>query len=323
MVDLGKLKGLGGWMGARQEIEAAVRGALGALPAQHVEIQLKTVDEMDYPGYTRRRVNYFVDDWTRIAGWLFLPEGRDEVPGILCCHDRVRQGKEEPAGMSGDPMLAFAQRYAEMGYATLAPDCVTAGERVLSRSQPYETKGYYKDNPKMALAGRMLADHMHALDVFTEIKRVDAARIGVIGHGLGGFNALLLSAFDERVQATVASGGFTRFHDDPDPSRWCEDSEVGVRLLPALEEAAKKKAFPFDFEHLLALAAPTATLVMAPATQTGTSTPKSVEKAVSAAGKVYKMLSAGSALELHAHQAGDGLTPEVMEAADEWFDRWL
>jgi dienelactone hydrolase len=318
---LAKVKGLGGWQAARHEIEAAVRGALGELPAKHVEIQLKTVDEMDYPGYTRRRVNYFVDEWTRIAGWLFLPEGRDEVPAILCCHDRVRQGKDESAGIGGDPMLAFAQRYAEMGFAALAPDCITAGERVLSRSQPYETKGYYKDHPKLSLAGRMLADHMHALDVFTEIKRVDAARIGVIGHGLGAFNALLLSAFDDRVQAAVAAGGFVRFQDDPSPARWHTDSDAGIRLLPALEEMAAKKAFPFDFEHLIALAAPTATLVMAPSSATAESNPKSVEKAVTAAGKVYKMLSAGSALELYTHPGS--LSPEVMEAADEWFDRWL
>jgi dienelactone hydrolase len=323
MTDLGKLKGLGAWQQARHEIEDAVREVLGPLPKSHVEIQIKTVDEMDYPGYTRRRVNYFVDEWTRIAGWLFLPEGRDEVPGILCCHNRVRQGKDEAAGISGDPMLAFAQRYAEMGYAALAPDCITAGERVLSRAQPYESKGYYKDSPKLSLAGKMLSDHMHALDVFSEVKRVDAARIGVIGHGLGAFNALMLSAFDERVQACVASGGFSRLHDDTHPERWYQESETGLALMPALAAHVEKKSYPFDFEHILALAAPTATLVMSPQSGVEGVNAKSVNKAVDQAGKVYKMLSASSALEYHEHDNGDSMNPDMMEVVDEWFDRWI
>ena len=82
--------------------------------------------------------------------------------------------------------MAFATHFAELGYVTLAPDCITAGERVSSRSEPYDATLFYKDHPRASLLGKMLDDHAHALDVFEEERRVDAARIGVIGHGSGG-----------------------------------------------------------------------------------------------------------------------------------------
>ena len=38
-------------------------------------------------------------------------------------------------------------------------------------------------------------------------------RIGVIGHSLGGHNALFTAVFDERLKAIISSCGFTPFHD--------------------------------------------------------------------------------------------------------------
>src|SRR5688572_2274705 len=102
MVDLSKVKNSSQWPELRQQIEAAVLEVLGQLPQNRVELQLKTVDEIEYPGYVRRRVNYFVDSWDRIAAWLFIPEGKEEAPAILCCHQEIRSGKDEPAGLDGE-----------------------------------------------------------------------------------------------------------------------------------------------------------------------------------------------------------------------------
>ncbi len=38
-----------------------------------------------------------------------------------------------------------------------------------------------------------------------------AKRIGVIGHSLGGHNAIFTATFDERLKAVVTSCGFTGF----------------------------------------------------------------------------------------------------------------
>jgi cephalosporin-C deacetylase-like acetyl esterase len=321
MVNLTKVNTFAGWRSARTEIESAVQEVLGPLAKERVELQTKTVDEIQFNGYVRRRVNYFVEEWERVSAWLFVPDRRDEVPAILCCHQGVPQGKDEPAGLDGDPLMAFAQHYAELGYVTLAPDCITAGDRVSTGLAPYDTKYLYKDYPKMSAMGKMLSDHLYAVDVLCEVKRVDSARLGVVGHGLGAQNALFLAAFDERIQSCVASCGFTRFATDKEPERWARDS--GFVYFPGLRDAIKAKEFPFDWEHILALLAPSPTLLIAALNDSEYPNTKSCEKAAQLARGIYKLLGAQEAMELHTHDGGHRVTPECVEKADEWFDRWL
>ncbi|MFP4499460.1 MAG: dienelactone hydrolase family protein [Candidatus Hydrogenedentota bacterium] len=322
MVDLSKLKSLATWPKLRGEIEEQVRAVLGTMPKNRAETQTKTVDEMDYHGYSRRRVNYFIEGWERVSGWLFIPEGKDEAPALLCCHQETPYGKDEAAGMEGDHRLAFAQHYAELGYVTLATDTLGVGERRTGSQRPFDMKNYTKENTKLSAAGKMLMDHMYALDLLDEQRRVDSARIGVIGHGIGGFNALLLAAFDERIQACVASCGFTRFAAQKDPAVWPPMPEL--LLAPKLRKCAEDEGIGFDWEHLLALAAPSPTLIVTSMSDTPMPSPRSCDKAVKHAARIYKLLGAPGAIDHFTHQDGyHTFTREVLEVADEWFDRWL
>ncbi len=321
MVELGKVKSLTSWPGMRGKVEKLVTEAFGELPKDKPDLQVKTVDEIEFAGYVRRRVNYFVDSWDRVSGWLFLPEGKEELPAIVCLHQRVPQGKEEPAGMSGDSRFNFAQRYAEMGYVAFAPDCLTAGERRIGRAPHYDSRPYYKAGTKASLAIKMVADHMRALDLLQDQKRVDGERIGVVGHGLGAFNALLLTAFDDRVRACVASCGFTRFAQDNQLARYYDDD--GLCLIPRMKQVAEGESLGFDWEHILALGAPSPTLVVNTTKDTPLPSPKSAEKAVNTARQVYKMLGAEGALDYYEHGGGYTVTDEVLELAEDWFDRWL
>lgn len=321
MFDLAKIKSPAEWAAMRSQIEAAVVDLIGLASKDRIDLQLKTVDEVEFRGYVRKRINYFVDAWDRISAWLFVPDGKDEAPGILCCHQQVPQGKDEPAGIEGDARMALAQHYAEHGFVTLAPDCITAGDRVSMKLKPYDAKTFYKDNPKSSITAKMLADHMRAIDVFSEVKRVDAARIGVVGHGLGAYNALLLAAFDDRIQACAASCGFTRFATDKEPQRWFPDE--GLILLPKLKEYIKSGKYPVDWEHLLAMAAPSPTLIVTTLTDAAYTNPRSCQKAVTSASRIYKLLGAQSAIDFYGHHDGHRITPETLEVADEWFERWL
>lgn len=320
-IDLSKLKGPMMWQGMRQSVVQSVSEVVGPFSRDKLDLQLKTVDEVEFRGYVRKRVNYFVDSWDRISAWLFVPEGKEEAPAIVCCHSETPGGKDEPAGLDGDSRLAFAQRYAEMGFVTIAPDCLTAGDRISSKLKPYDSRGFYKDNPKGSLGAKMLSDHCRAVDALCEVKRVDPARIGVIGHGMGGMNALLLAAFDERIAACVASEPFTRFATDKEPQRWFP--EEGPILLPRLKELVESGKYPFDWEHVLALSAPTPLLVLYTLSNSPYSMPKSCEKAVTLASKVYKLLGAPSAIDHFGHHDGPKVSSETLEVADEWFERWL
>lgn len=316
MVDLKALQSAAEWSKARKEISEAVKGVLGQRPAKRADLQLSVVDEVDFPNYVRRRVNYFVDDWTRVSAWMFLPNQEEELPAILCCHQECKQGKNEPAGLEGNGRMAFASHYAELGYVTIAPDCITAGERVSSRLEPYDASLFYKDHPRASLLGKMLDDHAHALDVLEEERRVDPARIGVIGHGMGGTNALMLAALDGRVNCCVSSCGFTRFSTDPGAERW-------LKLLPKLKQAIEDKEFPFDWEHLLAMAAPSAVMVITALADAESANPESCQEAVSQVEKLYKYFGAPRAIEHFTHEDGHQMTYETLGMADDWFERWI
>jgi dienelactone hydrolase len=294
---------------------------MGKPPKNAIDLQVKIIEDLDIGGVSRQRINYFVDDWTRISAWLFVPDTRDEKPAIVCCHQMTAKGKDEPAGLEGDALMAFARHYAERGYVTIAPDCITAGERVSSSCKPYDTSSFYRDNPRQSVLGKMLFDHMRCVDVLEEMREVDSARVGVIGHDIGGYNALFLAAFDERVQACVSSCGFTPFAEDTQPDRWSGASEFVP--LPKLAAAVAKGKYPFDWDELLALLAPSATFIVTALNDEVLSNTKNCAKAISQAQKVYKLLGALDALQNFTHKEGHTFTRDALDAADDWFDRWL
>ncbi|MBI5094270.1 MAG: dienelactone hydrolase family protein [Candidatus Hydrogenedentes bacterium] len=321
MTELAKLKSLSEWSKLRNAFESKVLAQMGTLPKERGELQTKVLDEVQFSGYTRRRVNYFIDEWERVSAWLFVPDGKEEVPAILCCHQATPHGKDEPAGLAGEPELAYARHYAEMGYVTLAPDCLTTGDRVSHGLEPFNAAAFYKENPRQSIMGKMLWDHMYAIDLLCETKRVDSARLGVVGHGLGAQNALFLVSFDERVQVCVASCGFTRLREDTRPDPW--RPEDGLLCFPKLKDLVKKGEYPFDLEELLALAAPSPTMLITALNDVTIPNTKSCDKAVEYAKKVYKLLGAASALRNYTHTSGHRMPPDGLQESDEWFERWL
>jgi cephalosporin-C deacetylase-like acetyl esterase len=315
------LAGVTDWPKQRKSIQDALRKLLGKLPKQRVDLQLKTIDEQDFPGYMRRRVNYFVDDWERITAWVFIPEDSEDAPALLCCHAAVPQGKDEPAGLNGDPNLALAKHYAELGFVTIAPDTITAGERIVPGKPAYDTSVFYKEHSKASALGRMYTDHQHAIDALAEIHQVDDERIGVIGHDLGAVNALILSALDDRIRTCVSSCGITRFAEDPGVSRWLDAD--GFTALPQLQKAIDDGEFPLDWEHIIALAAPTPMLLITALNDDQLANTTSCGVAVDSARPIYKGLAAGRAIDNVTHKKGHTFPYEALANADEWFDSWL
>jgi dienelactone hydrolase len=322
LVKLSELKSLGDWPKMRGSIESSLHSVLGKMPNGAQDLQVKVIDEIEGPGYVRRQIQYFVDEWARISAWVFVPEDARDCPAIVCCHSRSKMGKDEPAGYEGaDPRLAFARHFAENGYVTIAPDCISVGERKFNRLDPYDTSTYNKENPKLSVLGKMISDYRRCIDALEEVTEVDMARIGAIGHGLGGCNALMLGAIDERIGAVVSSCGFTRFADDKQPERWLEHE--GLSLLPKLKAAIAKGVYPFDWEHILALIAPSPTLLITPENEELLSSPSSCGKAVADAQRVFAKLGAKQAIENSVHPGVESLPIDQLDLADEWFDRWL
>ncbi len=206
--------------------------------------------------YTRRhvRIKSEADDW--IPAYLLVPKPLTaaRLPAMLCLHQTVAQGKEEPCGMKGDPELAFAVELVKRGYVCLAPDVIGFGERIAAGKQPYDNSlAFYRKHPGWSFMGKMIWDVGRVVDYLESLPFVDPKRIGSIGHSHGAYGTLFATAFEPRIAAAVASCGFTTFRSDPNPDRWSHLTALMPQLGFYLPEAA---SIPFDWQHVLALAAP-------------------------------------------------------------------
>ena len=122
-------------------------------------------------------------------------------PAVLCLHQTVAIGKDEPVGLGGKPDLHYAMELARRGYVVIAPDYPGFGE-------------YKIDVYKMGYASatmKAIWNNKRAVDLLCGLEEVDPDRIGVIGHSLGGHNSIFTALFEPRIRAVVSSCGFNAF----------------------------------------------------------------------------------------------------------------
>ena len=246
------------WPAKRRDILTRLEGIMGEPPPSPPPLQPELLSHEDMGSYLLQKVSYQVEPQEFCRAWLLLPKpATHRQPAVLCCHQTVAQGKDEPAGVSGSRGLALAKELVGRGYVCLAPDCIATGERVYPGDDPFETRQFYERHPQWSAMGKMLWDHQRALDFLALLDAVDSDRLAVIGHSLGGENAIMLGAFDHRVKVTAASCAYVPFSADPTPDRWCRDH--WFVYLPRLCETIRHQQHPpFAWAEVLGLLAPRA-----------------------------------------------------------------
>lgn len=246
------------WPAKRRDILSRLQAMLGEPPTVVSPLEPQVLSQQDKGGYLLQKVAYQVEPGEFCQAWLLLPKPlAHRQPAILCCHQTVPQGKDEPAGVEGQRGLALAKELVGRGYVCLAPDTLTAGERVYPGVEPFDTAPFYERQPQWSALGKMLWDHQRALDFLCMLDAVDSDRLGAIGHSLGGENAIMVGAFDHRVKVIAASCAYLPFAVDPTPERWCRDN--WFVYLPRLREYLKQGLPPpFTWVEVLALLAPRA-----------------------------------------------------------------
>jgi dienelactone hydrolase len=245
------------WEERRKQFTSVIAQVLGAptnLVPPALEVREMGVEEME--GYTRRHVQIRSepDDW--IPAYLLLPKPlpATRVPAMICLHQTVAQGKEEPCGVKGDPELAFAVELVKRGYVCIAPDAIGFGERIPTGTQPYhDSIAFYRKHPGWSFMGKMIWDVGRVVDYLETLPQVDPRRIGSIGHSHGAYGTLFAAAFEPRISAAIASCGFTTYRSDPSPERWSHATALIPQLGFYLPDVA---SIPFDWQHVLALIAP-------------------------------------------------------------------
>lgn len=327
-LDLSSFKGdkiLKHWGLSVEHILRGFQSATGPLPSplRRVPLDVKVLEDVKVGSLTRRKLSFQSDPTDRVTAYLFLPVGQASSlptkteaswkpaprPAVLCLHQTTDAGKDEPAGIRGDPNLKYALELAERGYVTLAPDYPSFGEHA------------YDFDPKHGyVSGTMKAiwDNIRAVDLLETLPEVDAERIGCIGHSLGGHNAIFTAVFEPRLKAVVSSCGFSSMQKDDVPS-W-----TGPRYMPLIASEFKNdpKKLPFDFHELVAAIAPRPFFASA-ATKDNDFDVSGVKDVLDAARPIYELLGKADDLVGHYPEVGHSFPEDSRRRAYDFLARTL
>jgi oligo-alginate lyase len=315
---------LSDWEARRKLYATTIQRILGTpsnLQKPPVEVRELGTEQLE--GYTRRHllIRSEPEDW--IPAYLLVPAklAAPRVPAMLCLHQTVAQGKEEPCGIKGDPELAFAVELVKRGYVCLALDAIGFGERIPAGKQPYhDSLAFYRRHPGWSFMGKMVWDVSRAVDFLQTLPMVDPNRIGSIGHSHGAYGTLFAVAFEPRLTAAVASCGFTTFRSDPNPDRWSHLTALMPQLGFYLPDVA---GIPFDWQHVLALAAPRPLFVWYATQDTIFPHTDNLDALLKDVQSVYRLQNATNALAWQAFAGPHKFPPAGRAQAYRWLDAAL
>jgi hypothetical protein len=300
------------WGRRRAHILAAIQKVLGVLPDsyQRVPLDMKVVSETATPSYVRKKITYGSDITSRVPAYLLVPNSvRRGAAAMICLHDDTPLAKDEPAGLGGRDSMHYADELAKRGYVCLVTDYPSYGENLAAR------EAYASGSMKAVW------DNIRGIDLLETLPEVNPKRIGIIGHGLGGQNALFTAALDYRVAAVVSSCGFTTFstYNGGDLTDWAKPT-----LLPRIRDVYQNDAskISFDFDELLGTLAPRSVFISAPL-RDDIMAVAGVESAIKATAPIYELRRASRALKVVYPDNGRDFPASARTEAYEWLDRQL
>ena len=250
------------WESKKERIAEVWRQYIGWMP-ERVPSSYTILSDHREADHIRIHLSYKTGYGDLVYAYLLIPNHRKDAqtqasrsryPAILALHPTDSKGKADIALSSGREGRRYALELVSRGYVVLAPDTITAGERIYPEAEAFQTAPFYKQYPNSTAIGKMIHDHQQGIDLLQSLPYVDPDRIGAIGHSLGAYNAYFLAAMDERIKAVVSSCGFCPFLHDPEPNRWGQRDWFSH--LPRLTDDMKEDRIPFEFHEIMALMAP-------------------------------------------------------------------
>jgi len=312
-----------GWADRRAEIVRGMETVMGPLPGleRKVPLSMKVEKEDDMGSYVRRKITYQSERGSRVPAYLCVPKAalaKDvRVPAVLCLHptdDKVGVGVV--VGLGGKANRQYAAELAERGFVTLSP----AYPHLADYKPDLAALGYASGTMKA------IWDNIRALDLLDALPYVRGGSYGVVGHSLGGHNAVYTAVFDDRLKVVVSSCGLDSYLDyyDGSPSvwqfgkGWCQP-----RYMPRMAEYADRLTdIPFDFHEMIGALAPRRVLISASLGDANFRW-QSVDKVAAAARPVFALLGSPDALQVIHPEGAHDFPDAAREQAYRLFDEVL
>ena len=183
------------------------------------KIEYKVIESTKESGYTRNRIE-FDSLGDKVIAYLLIPDTVNNSPAILINHQHNSErhlGKSEVCGISGNPLQAFGSTLAQKGFVVLSPDSICFEDRRVNGEgitpmagegdflQHYNEMCYRLINGE-TLMKKVLTDAMNCITLLSSLEYVNSKNVGTLGHSYGGNTVLFLSAIDQRIAFSCASG---------------------------------------------------------------------------------------------------------------------
>ena len=246
------------WEIDRDAIRHRLLCVLGQAP-QPTALSWHVLYEKKEENFSLQKIAYSSCDGETATGYLLIPNKVSvQMPAVLALHPTDIACAESVLIQREDCEENYPYGYelVQRGFVVFAPDLFVRWHcpDAVSLDQRYNTNFLEQKHPQWSAMGRAVYDHRQALNLLCSLPYVDSKRIGVIGHSLGGTNALLLAALDERVQATAVSCCLCSFCCHPNVQVWCRES--GFCYFPAFRQTISEGFVPFEWMEVLACTAP-------------------------------------------------------------------
>lgn len=314
------------WKYKRQQILNHMQLAMGRLPdrANLPPFNVKIINSVKEDNHTRYEISFTVAENEDLTALLYVPDQNGKpkkLPAMLVLHGTDALGKYVVSGKSAKPNRSYAIELAQRGYVVIAPDYPSFGG---ASNYDFEKDRYESGTMKA------IFNHMRCVDLLQSRKDVDPERIGVIGHSLGGHNAMFVGAFDPRLKVIVSSSGWTMFENYNIGTEgtkkyggtlgpWAQD-----RYMPLIRDKYNLDAakVPFNFDEVIAALAPRPFFSNSPINDTNFDV-NGVKKGIANVKPVYKFLNASGNLQVRYPEAGHDFPVKERLEAYQFIDKVL
>lgn len=301
-------------------LESFGKSAVELAPAKN---KYEVLDRYVAHGLQHVKIRYEVlcGEWS--FGVLVLPENFSEdkrYKAVLTVHGTNGvKGKYGVCDPENQPKRAYAIELARRGFVTLSPDQYGFGEAMEDGEYRKGFESFYDRYPEWSLSSRRVLGHIRALDVLDQLDFVEHTGYGVIGNSLGGQASFYITAFDERIKASVISTGIS-----PNATNVYRDLTRTQPLEPGVKEIMKKRGrAPWELNEMLALCAPRAVLCLEPFDDPYNPYTSVTIDCIKSAWEVYKLMEAPEKLTMYIHGDGHDTVDTVRDLSYDWLERFL
>jgi dienelactone hydrolase len=306
------IRSLASWKRRRSELRRRWLEFLGPMPVKRSPVELQTLREDRLAGCIRQLVKYDVEPGLPVEGYLLRPDQplrKDRCPALVALHQTTRATIDQIAGVSGPESQQLGLKLCRRGFIVFCPRCYLWQN---ARNYKEAVDRFRRRHPNTLGMHKMLYDAMRGIDVLVSLDDVDQQRIGSVGHSLGAKETLYLAAFDDRIQAAVASEGGTGFKS----TNWDAPWYLGTGI--------NQPDFKLNHHQLLALVAPRPFLILA-GENGGPSAADGVRSwpYLMAAQPVWKLYDQPVRLGMYNHREGHTISPKSYRRLEDWLVTYL